>query len=330
MECFTSCYIVAVAFILDLILGDPHFAHHPIRYMGKAITISEPHFRKWAGTSRLRLSVAGALFSITLISCVYGLTSALTGIAGIIHPACKAALEIVMIYFCLSARGLEDAATEVCDALNQMGLQDAKEKLALIVGRDVRPLSKEGVTRAAVETVAENLVDGVISPLFFAAVGGAPLAMAYKMVNTLDSMIGYRNEMYEDFGKAAARIDDVANFIPARLSVPVISAAAQILSGRGVCSMKTAIREGANHSSPNAGYPEAAYAGTLGVRLGGPNYYHGSLVSKPYIGTEFGEVRIGHIRKACDLMYLSSFLWLVILIFLSDRNMPTGLSLRNT
>jgi len=196
----------------------------------------------------------------------------------------------------------------------------ASTSLLIITAQIIHPLLKvimkltaKGVARAAVETVAENLVDGVISPLFFAALGGAPLAMAYKMVNTLDSMIGYKNEKYKNFGKTAARVDDVANFIPARISILVISWAAQTLSNKGSRAFETAVKEGANHTSPNAGYPEAAFAGALGVKLNGPNYYHGQLVSKPYIGVRFGEVNLIDIKKSCDLMILASGLWLGIL-----------------
>ncbi|OQY59573.1 MAG: cobalamin biosynthesis protein CobD [Desulfobacteraceae bacterium 4572_88] len=302
-------YILPFAFILDLILGDPQFAHHPIRHMGKAIEILEPRFRK----SRMPPIISGAFFAVFLICSTWGLISVLTAMAHGIHPILGTMLEIVLIYFCISAHALEEAAMEVWHSLSRNDLREAKDRLALIVGRDVRELSESGVAGAAVETVAENLSDGLIAPLFFAALGGAPLVMAYKMINTLDSMIGYKNKKYEDFGKVAARTDDVANFVPARVSVPVISLAAQLLSARGVQAFQTARKEGARHSSPNAGYPEAAFAGALGVRLGGPNHYHGQLISKPHIGTKFGEVQPGHIRKACDLMLLSSFLWLLIL-----------------
>jgi adenosylcobinamide-phosphate synthase len=138
--------------------------------------------------------------------------------------------------------------------------------------------------------------------------------MAYKMTNTLDSMIGYKNETYLQFGKLAARIDDALNYIPARLTVPIISLASQILAGRGARSFKTAVTEGANHSSPNAGFPEAAFAGALGLKLNGPNYYHGKLVAKPYIGVKFGKTSPGHIKKAVDIMLLSAFLWLLVLM----------------
>jgi adenosylcobinamide-phosphate synthase len=179
----------------------------------------------------------------------------------------------------------------------------------MIVGRETQTLSAQAVTRAAIETVAENLVDGVVSPLFFAALGGAPLAMAYKMVNTLDSMVGYKNDTYRQFGKAAARIDDAANFIPARLAVPVIALAAQLLAGKGGRAFGTAWQEGGHHVSPNAGYAEAAFAGTLGVKLIGPAVYHGQRVEKPYIGKAFGDTRPSDIGRACDLMLLAALLW---------------------
>jgi adenosylcobinamide-phosphate synthase len=144
--------------------------------------------------------------------------------------------------------------------------------------------------------------------------GGAPLAMAYKMINTLDSMIGYKNDKYRDFGHVAARSDDIFNFIPARFSIPIICLAAQIINGKGVRSFQTAFTEGANHTSPNAGYSEAAFAGALGVRLGGPNYYHGRLVAKPYLGIPFNPINRNHIKKACDLMMLSALIWLVVVV----------------
>ena len=309
MTIFIAWYILPVAFILDLILGDPDFLPHPIRWMGKAITYLEPIFRRFPAG----LLISGVFFALTLILCTWGLTLALITTAKLIHPVFSICIEILLIYYSISVRSLEKAATNVYSALVQNRLPDARKKVSLIVGRDVEDLSEAGVTQATVETVAENLVDGVISPLFFAAIGGAPLAMAYKMVNTLDSMIGYKNEKYINFGKAAARIDDIANYIPARISVAIISFAAQILSGKGSRAFKTAVNEGANHSSTNAGYPEAAFAGTLNVKLGGPTKYFGRLIPKPYIGIRFGSTNTNHIKKACDLMILSSLLWVCIL-----------------
>jgi len=308
MEFLPSWYILPAAFVLDLILGDPQSLPHPVRWMGKAIEAFEPFFRK----INCRLVISGALFTsfhvlITGVSALLILHA-----AHWIHPLVKNCFEIILIYFCISVRSLEDAAMEIHRYLLGNRLKEARKKIALIVGRDVENYEQEGISRAAVETVAENLVDGVIAPLFFAAIGGAPLAMVYKMVNTLDSMIGYKNEKYMFFGKASARLDDILNYIPSRVSVPIISLATQILSGKGRRSLETAVTEGTNHSSPNAGYPEAAFAGALAVKLNGPNYYNGQLVHKPYIGIRFGKTVPEDIKKACQIMMLSSLLWLVI------------------
>lgn len=309
MDWIPPWYVLPAAFVLDILLGDPRWLPHPIRWMGRAIEILEPRFRGWVPN----LVVSGALFAGTLIIGTWLLTFMAVFLAGQRDPLVGAILQIVIVYYCLSARSLEKAAMEVGDALDRQNLPEARQRVGMIVGRDVKQLDGEGVGRAAFETVAENLVDGVISPLFYAALGGAPLAMAYKMVNTLDSMVGYKNERYHAFGKAAARIDDFANYIPARLSVAVIALAVQLLSGAGRSALKTAFNDGARHASPNAGYSEAAFAGALGVRLGGPNVYHGRLVDKPYIGAGLGRVRTGHIRKACDLMLVSALLWTFML-----------------
>ncbi|MCA1785900.1 MAG: cobalamin biosynthesis protein, partial [Desulfobacteraceae bacterium] len=168
-------------------------------------------------------------------------------------------------------------------------------------------------TRAACETVAENFVDGFLSPLCFALIFGAPGAMMYKMINTLDSMVGYKNDTYVLFGRAAARIDDVANYIPARLSMAMIASAAAMLSlSRSRRALSTALTQGCNHKSPNAGFPEAAFAGALGVRFGGPNTYHGKRVDKPYIGGAFNDPKPAHIEKACELMMLSALVSVVL------------------
>jgi adenosylcobinamide-phosphate synthase len=308
MDFVPAWVVLPAAFLLDLCLGDPRFLPHPIRWMGKAIERLEPRFRKLP----LPSAVSGAIFAVALVSGTWATTELLLLAAQSFHPMVKISIEIVLIYFCLSAQSLQDAAMDVSRSLAQKELKAAKTKVALIVGRDVDNYQAGGIARAAVETVSENLVDGVISPLFFAAIGGAPLAMAYKMVNTLDSMIGYKNEEYLYFGKAAAWLDDVLNYIPARLSVPVIALAAQLLAGKGARAFETAVKEGANHSSPNAGLPEAAFAGALAVKLNGPNTYNGKLVDKPYIGVRFGKTEIEHIKQSCDIMMLSSILWLGI------------------
>ena len=299
-----SFYIFPLAFILDLLLGDPVFPPHPVRLMGNAITSAEPHFRKISSN----IVINGGLFAVFLIISAWLITLLLVKLAGTVHPGLKFFTEVIIIFYSISARSLYTSAMLVYKMLTNKKLDSARENLAFIVGRDVMQLSESEVSCAAVETVAENLVDGVISPLFFAAIGGAPLAMAYKMINTLDSMVGYKNDKYIDFGKIAARMDDVANYIPARISVFIVSVAANLLSCKGLFVFITGFKEGKHHSSPNAGYPEAAFAAALGIRLGGPGKYFGTIVEKPYICSGFGKVKPADIKKACELMMISSAL----------------------
>jgi adenosylcobinamide-phosphate synthase len=310
MECYPIYYILPAAFALDILLGDPRFLPHPVRWMGMAIERLEPPLRRIS----MDLTFSGALFAAVLILGTWLLAFLVLTTAHRVHPLFKVALEVILIYYCISARSLDNAAMEVKQCLEQKNIQATRKKVAMIVGRDINNYNEAGLARATVETVAENLVDGVTAPLFYAAIGGAPLALAYKMTNTLDSMVGYKNQTYQQFGKASAGFDDILNYLPARLTVPVIALAAQILSGCGEQSLKTAVCEGANHASPNAGYAEAAFAGALAVKLNGPNFYHGQLVDKPYIGLRFGKTLPGHIKKACDLMLLSSVLWLILMV----------------
>ncbi len=301
--------ILPVAFALDWIAGDPKWRFHPIRIMGRGIELWEPWFRK-----KIQNQVfAGALFAVSLIAMTFCVVLILTRLIWGVSPLAGFCVETILVYFCISAKDLEKSAMNVYRLLVENNIEKARKALAMIVGRDTGQLSEEAIGRACVETVAENLVDGVIAPLFFAALGGAPLALAYKMTNTLDSMVGYKNEKYLHFGKVSARLDDAANYLPARLAVPVIALAARILTGKGLQAYQTAKTEGRNHTSPNAGYSEAAFAGAFAIRLGGPNYYHGKLVDKPYIGSRFGHVDPFHIKKSCDLMMLSAFLSLVFL-----------------
>jgi adenosylcobinamide-phosphate synthase len=301
--------ILPTAFALDWFFGDPRWRYHPIRIMGKGIEILEPLFR----TLTKNQVFAGALFAFSLIAITFCTALILTRLFWTVSPIAGFMVETALIYFCISARDLEKSAMGVYQFLVENNIEKARNELAMIVGRDTGQLSEEAVSRACVETVAENLVDGVIAPLFFAALGGAPLAMAYKMTNTLDSMVGYKNEKYVLFGKVSARIDDVANYLPARLAVPFIAIAAKILTGNSSRAYKTAKTDGRHHTSPNAGYSEAAFAGAFSMKLGGPSYYHGKLVEKPYIGSGFGKVSPIHIKKSCDLMMLSAFLSLVFL-----------------
>ncbi len=301
-------FVLPAAFALDFILGDPRWGFHPVRIMGKAIETAEPRFRALP----FNPVVSGALFALTLIGGVFVVSLVFMQRLWAMSPVAGFVAETILVYFCISAKDLKDSVRKIYESLVEKRMEKARGELSMIVGREVDGLDEGAVARACVETTAENLVDGVVAPLFFAALGGAPLALAYKMINTLDSMVGYKNDKYILFGRASAKIDDAANWLPARLSVPIISLAAQILAKKGEAALETAGKDGRSHSSPNAGYPEAAFSGAFSIRLGGPNRYHGKLVDKPYIGRFFGPVGLSHVPKACDLMTLSSLLTLVL------------------
>lgn len=291
------------AFLLDLLFGDPPNWPHPVRLMGHLITRTEPWFRSVFPSP----FVAGAFFAPALILSAFGTGLALTLLTWSIHPLLGFSVESVLLYYCFSARSLNQAGMEIHSLLSQNKVDEARSAVRMIVGRDVSQYGGDDIARATVETVAENSVDGVLAPLFFAALGGAPLALAYKMTNTLDSMVGYKSERYLYFGRTAARIDDVANFLPARLGVIIISLAAALLPNAFTGqAWRTARREGSHHSSPNAGYAEAAFAGALSIKLNGPNYYGGVLVDKPWIGKEFATVQVADIARACRLMLMAS------------------------
>lgn len=307
-------WVIPAAMVLDAAVGDPRWLPHPIRWMGRCIEVVESPARRWIKPERL----AGTVFALTLVFGCWALAAAVVHAAYGVHALIGGLLDTVLIFYSLSARSLHDAAMEIHDLLAGGRVDAARSKLDWIVGRDVEHYASADMARAAVETVAENFSDGVVAPLFFAAIGGAPLALAYKMINTLDSMVGYKSTRYHRFGWAAARMDDLANWIPARLAVIIIFLAAGLLGvGRGRRTLHTAVAEGAHHSSPNAGYPEAAFAGALAVQLNGPNHYGGVRVEKPYIGVAFGKVRIHHIRRACELMGVASVLagaaaWMIL------------------
>ncbi len=301
--------VIAAAFILDLLAGDPAWLPHPIIWMGRAISYFEPRFRSWIKHP----FQAGLIFALFLITAAFCLTWAVVSAANMLHPAAGLLVQAILIFFSFSTKSLYKAAMDVFTPLAKADLAQARIKVGYIVGRQTKDLDEAGITRAACETVAENFVDGFLSPLCFALVLGAPGAMMYKMINTLDSMVGYKNDTYILFGRSAARIDDVANFIPARLSVVMVSLAAAAISFfRGRRALTTALTQGRNHKSPNAGFPEAAFAGAMGVRFGGPNIYHGQLVEKPYIGGAFNDPNPSHIKKSCDLMVLSAFISTII------------------
>ena len=310
----TAPFILVSAFVLDFFLKDPPNRFHPVVYMGKAVSVLEKRFRK----PSLPVVFQGGILALFLIAATWIVFYTFIGLCYTAGPLWGDAASVIVLYFTFSSAGLEKAAADVKKALDSRDIEKGRKKVSMIVGRSTDRLDSSGVSGAAVESVAENFVDGFLSPLFFAFLGGPPLAMAYKMVNTLDSMIGYRKDTYIRFGKVAARIDDAANFIPARISVVFIAIAATMLSGAnaGWRSVQTAVTQGRLQKSPNAGYPEAAFAGALEIRLSGPGEYHGKLVKKPYIGAGFSMPGPGDLKRACDIMMLSSFISVVFFSFL--------------
>ena len=263
-----------LAWLLDRWLGDPTWLPHPVVAFGRAISFCEHRLNKGRGRF-----LKGMLTAVVLVALTYLLTCALLrGASFYVSPWLEAALEVILIFFCLAGTTLVREVQDVFRALDR-SLEEGRRQVARIVGRDTQALSAQEVRTAALETLAENLSDGVIAPLFWYLLLGVPGMMMYKMINTLDSMIGYRNERYRRFGCFAARLDDVANYIPARLT------ALLMIGVSGHPALWTFVRRyGRAHASPNSGYPEAALAGILDCRFGGPHDYFGEEVWKPYIG----------------------------------------------
>ncbi len=294
---------MAAAFALDLAAGDPDFYVHPVRLMGRGIDTWEPFFRRLPIDEVL----SGTIFALSGIFCAWLVSWLVIMAAGFLGTPWAIAAKTAVIYFAIAPRALMDAAMNVYTPLSNGDICAARKAVSMIVGRETANLDKAGVSRAAVESVAENLSDGVIAPLFFAFLCGAPAAMAYRAANTFDSMIGYKNEKYYKFGKGAAKIDDLLNWAPARLSAVFTALAAHMLARRGKQVLKTVLADARNHASPNSGYPEAAFAGALGVRLGGPCIYNGKKIDAPVIGTSFSaEPGPYHIKLACGLMLMAS------------------------
>ncbi|HAS42595.1 MAG TPA: cobalamin biosynthesis protein CobD [Microscillaceae bacterium] len=279
---------LTIGYLMDFLLGDPRNLPHPIRLFGWLISqgeklLNKPTHRFWKGAG-LTLGLVTGVFCF-----FWGMIHLLKSI----HPALALVFEVVFVFFGLANKSLIQEGKAVFEKLQNQGLEAGRKRLSWIVGRDTSQLSPSQIRIAVFETMSENLSDGVIAPLFYYAIGGVPGLMAYKMINTLDSMVGYRSERFEQFGKFAAKLDDVANFIPARLTALLLA----LVSGSQQ-AFRFILQYGHQHKSPNAGYPEAALAGILDCRFGGPNMYHGKRVEKPYIGQnernithqEFGKV----------------------------------------
>ena len=303
---------LAAGFILDLILGDPRWLYHPVCLIGKLIAVLEKGIRKlFPATEKGEL--AGGVLETVLV-CILSL-----GVPGVILtalykvlPVAGLILETFWCYQLLATRSLKDESMKVYDRLKNGTIEEARYAVSMIVGRDTEELTEEGVTKAAVETVAENSSDGVLAPMIYMAIGGAPVMFLYKGINTMDSMLGYKNERYLYFGRCSAKLDDVANYIPARISGWLMAIAAFFCGFDGKNAIKIYRRDRRNHASPNSAQTEAAMAGALDVQLAGNAYYFGKLYEKPTIGDPLRPVEVEDIKRANRLLYGTSILGVLI------------------
>ncbi|MGM7722381.1 adenosylcobinamide-phosphate synthase CbiB [Metabacillus sp. Hm71] len=309
-------YLITAAILLDLLIGDPRWLPHPVIIIGKCISFFE---RKW--NKRRQKKLKGVLLTITIVGGTYGCTFALLSFINFIHPVAKLVIEIYLISTTIAMRGLHKAGIEVATPLLKGDLKLARKKLSYIVGRDTEDLPPQEVVRGAVETVAENTVDAIIAPLCWALIGGAPMAMAYRAANTLDSMVGYKNEKFEHFGWASARFDDVVNWIPARLTALHM----WLFSWLVPYSLKrnalaVTLRDAKKHPSPNSGWPEAMGAGLLGVVLGGKNRYKGVVSNRAKMGNPIRSLEPNDIKKIIVYMH-GTWIIFLLLLFLVTINL---------
>ena len=301
----TQALLPLAAVVIDAVVGDPRSKWHPVVLIGNLISLLEKSLRR-PDDSAQRQCWMGALLVFLVLTLVYTVVSDLLSLLERLHPLAKTAGGALLLSFAITPRSRAEAGNEIRHYLLAGDLIRARAKVGWIVGRDTDRLDESGVTRATVETVAENIVDGIVSPLFYAAIGGAPLAFLYRAVNTLDSMVGYKNEKYRYFGMVAARVDDAFNYIPARLTGVLLLIAAALAGYDAKTAAITIRRDAAKHPSPNSGIPEAAVAGALGIRLGGLNYYGGIASCRAHMGDSVRPLRAAHIAQTIRLMYLTT------------------------
>lgn len=304
---------IILGVILDFILGDPYNFPHPVKLMGRIIAFEEGLARK-IDRGRGILKILGLLIVIINIGIAFFLPYLLLESIKR-YKSIYIIVNTYLIYTCLAAKSLDYEARKVRKALSQ-SIERARYRLSFIVGRETRSLDREEIIKATIETVSENTADGVIAPLLYIFILGAPGGLVYKFVNTMDSMLGYIDEKYKDLGYFPAKIDDLFNYIPARITslLMIISSIGKYHIKKGV---RITLRDRRNHKSPNAGYPESTVAGLLGIQLGGDNFYHGVLVEKPTIGDRRKKVNPNHIKDTINIMYRSEILLLLIYIVIT-------------
>lgn len=298
---------LSIGFVLDLIFGDPNFALHPVRLMGKVILLFEKVFRKIFPKTKGGEIIGGLFTVIFVIAVCGGVPFAILFFAYRVNVMLGVAAESVICYFMLAAKSLKKAGDGVYNSLMRENIEDAREKVSMIVGRDTENLDEEGITKATVETIAENTSDGVCAPLIFMMLGGGVLGCVYKAINTMDSMLGYKNNTYINFGKCAALLDDIVNYIPSRISAFFMIISSYMLGFDGDSASRIHKRDGRKHASPNSAQTEAVMAGALGIQLAGDAYYFGELYKKPFIGDSIKDVKYIHIKHASKLMYATAF-----------------------
>ena len=307
-----TLYALLSGFGLDLLLGDPHSFPHPVVAIGKLISALEKLLRRLFPATRNGERLAGGILWVLVVSVSAGIPALLLWLCRSISPWLGLAAESVMCWQILAAKSLQTESMKVCRALSAGDTEGASHAVSMIVGRETARLDRQGIARAAVETVAENTSDGVVAPMVFLAIGGAPLGFFYKAVNTMDSMLGYIEPPYRDFGFVPAKMDDVMNYLPARLSGLLMLAAGTLLGMDARNGWRIFRRDRYNHASPNSAQTESVCAGLLGLRLAGDAWYHGALHKKPYIGDPLREVEPEDIPRACCLLYGTAFLSLAL------------------
>ena len=305
-----NIFSIYIGYITDLIVGDPYSFPHPVRYIGNLIKFIEKKIRKVAKNDR-DLKIGGFVLWFFTVIPVYLITYLIIKISSF-NIYIYIFVNSLIIYTTLATKCLKDEAVKIYKVLKTGDIEKSRIQLSYIVGRDTEHLDEREIIRATVETVAENTVDGIIAPMFYAFIGGAPLAMAYKAINTLDSTVGYKNKKYLHLGFASAKIDDIANYIPARISVLLMSIGSLVLGYNFKSCAKIAIRDRKNHKSPNCAYSEGAVAGALGIQLGGTNIYFGQEVYKPTIGDKDREIESEAIVKTNKIMYATSITSMIV------------------
>jgi adenosylcobinamide-phosphate synthase len=310
-------YLPLVAILIDTFLGDPRSSLHPVVMIGNCISYFERKLLK-PQYSRILKRIAGMLLVILVLGITYAVTWWTLKLLSQIHPWAEFLGGALLLSLTISPNSLANAGNEIYQHLVLGDLKQARFKVGWIVGRDTDNLSSSEITRATVETIAESIVDGIISPLFYFIIGGVPLAFLYRAVNTLDSMVGYKNDKYKDFGMCAARVDDIFNYIPARLTAILILLATIVLRFNFTGASRAIWNDAAKHPSPNSGLPEAGVAGALGIRLGGLNYYGGIASQRAYMGEAHIPLIPQHIKQTIHIMYTTTVFFIAILFIFAE------------